>query len=308
MNLDDVIPDPQYRMCHARNVAAPPTVVWDELLRVTMSALPLARALEGLRLLPARLAGRNRQPLAGRTFLDVTPIPVLFSQRPDVVISAGLSQAWRLLGGSTPPHLEVGALRAWSQPGWIKVAMEFRLESTSVGTLLRTETRMLATDPRVRRAFAAYWFLIRSSSGAIRREVCESSRIVRSPLPGGADPDRLLVQDTLSSQDTRDYAGSSTKPAAKVPATVAAAWPPAASCTLPAPLMEASIKMAEQLAPNRRSFRGVIAEAALHRHTAKPGGPPLPRQHTRPSDRGARFVHRSPAMGAIIDTPDMEAV
>jgi hypothetical protein len=171
MNLDDVIPEPQYRMCHSRNVAAPPIVVWDQLLPVTMSALPLARALEGLRLLPARLAGRNRQPLAGSSFLDVTPIPVLFSERPHVVISAGLSQAWRLLGGATPPHLEVGALRAWSQPGWIKVAMEFRLESIPVGTLLSTETRMLATDPRTRWAFAAYWFLIRSSSGAIRREV-----------------------------------------------------------------------------------------------------------------------------------------
>jgi hypothetical protein len=171
MNLDDVIPHPQYRMCHSRIVAAPLTVVWDELHRVPMSALPLGRALEGVRLLPARLAGRKHPPLAGRTFLDVTPIPVLFSQRPQVVISAGLSQAWRLLGGLTPPHLDAAALQVWSQPGWIKVGMEFRLQAIPVGTLLRTETRMLATDPRARRAFAAYWFFIRAGSGAIRREV-----------------------------------------------------------------------------------------------------------------------------------------
>jgi hypothetical protein len=171
MNLDEVLPDPHNRMCHSRAVGAPRTVVWDELHRVTMSALPLGRALEGVRLLPARLAGRKRQPLAGRTFLEVTPIPVLFSERPRVVISAGLSQAWRLLGGVTPPHLDAAALRAWSQPGWIKVGMEFRLQSTPVGTLLSTETRMLATDPRTRRAFATYWFFIHTSSGAIRREV-----------------------------------------------------------------------------------------------------------------------------------------
>ena len=108
--------------------------------------------------------------MAGRTFLDVTPIPVLFSERPRVVISAGLSQAWRLLGGLTPPRLDARALRAWSQPGWIKVAMEFRLEPTPAGTVLSTETRILATDLRTRRSFAAYWFLIRASSGAIRRE------------------------------------------------------------------------------------------------------------------------------------------
>jgi hypothetical protein len=171
MTLDEVVPHPQYRMTQCRTVSAPPAAVWDELCRVTMSALPLGRALEGARLLPARLAGRKRRPLAGRTFLDVTPIPVLFSERPQVVISAGLSQAWRLLGGETPPRLDAAALRAWSDPGWIKVAMEFRLAPAPAGTRLSTETRILATDPKARRSFAVYWFLIRASSAAIRREV-----------------------------------------------------------------------------------------------------------------------------------------
>lgn len=171
MNLDDVIPNPHYRLCHSRVVGAPTSVVWDELHGVTMSALPLAWTLEAVRLLPARLAGRKHRPLAGRSFLDATPIPVLFSERPHVVISAGLSQAWRLLGGLNPPRLDAAALQAWSQPGWIKAGMEFRLEPTGVGTLLSTETRVLATDPRTRRAFGRYWFFIRPSSGAIRREV-----------------------------------------------------------------------------------------------------------------------------------------
>jgi hypothetical protein len=170
MNLDDVIPNPDYRMCHARVVGAPASVVWDELHRVTMSALPLGWTLEAARLLPAVLSGRKHRALAGRSFLDVAPIPVLFSDRPHVVISAGVSQAWRLLGGLTPPHLDAAALRAWSQPGWIKAGMEFRLEPTRLGTLLSTETRVLATDPGTRRAFATYWFFIRPASGAIRRE------------------------------------------------------------------------------------------------------------------------------------------
>jgi hypothetical protein len=86
-------------------------------------------------------------------------------------VSADLSQARRLLGGLAPPRLDGAALRAWSDPGWIKVAMEFRLELIPAGTLLSTETRILATDPSSRRFFAAYWFLIRASSAAIRREV-----------------------------------------------------------------------------------------------------------------------------------------
>jgi hypothetical protein len=49
--------------------------------------------------------------------------------------------------------------------------MEVRLASIPVGTVLSTETRILATDPRTARSFAAYWILTRTSSGAIRREV-----------------------------------------------------------------------------------------------------------------------------------------
>ena len=171
MYLDDVIPDPDYRICHSRVIRTPATVVWDELNRVPMSALPVAYALEALRLLPARLAGQQHPRLAGRTFLDVTPIPILFSERPHVVLSAGIGQAWRLLGGPTPPLLDAAALRAWTEPGWIKVGMGFRLESSRAGTVLSTETRVVATDPRTRRAFAAYWFVIRGSSSTIRREV-----------------------------------------------------------------------------------------------------------------------------------------
>ena len=171
MNLDDVIPDPDYRMRHARTAAAPVTAVWEQLHLVTMEALPVGYALEALRLMPARLAGRRRRPLAGRGFLEITPIPVLHAEPPYLVISAGLSQAWRLLGGPAPPRLDATELRAWSEPGWIKVAMEFRFEPIPAGTRMRTETRMLATDRRALRAFAAYWFLIRIWSGAIRREV-----------------------------------------------------------------------------------------------------------------------------------------
>lgn len=64
--------------------------------------------------------------------------------------------------------------------------------------------------------------------------------------------------------------------------------------------------MAEQLAPNRRSFQSVIAKAALHHHTATASGPPLRRRNTRPSDRGAAFMHRSTAIDTIIDTRDLE--
>ena len=171
LNLDDVVPHPQFRICHSRVIAAPLTVIWDELNTAPMSAFPLGLVLESLRLLPASLAGRKHPDLAGRTFLDITPIPVLFSEPPHVVISAGLSQAWHLLGGSTPPVLDAAGLRDWTGTGWLKVGMEFRLESTPRGNLLSTETRIQVMDPETMRAFTAYWFVIRPFSAAIRREV-----------------------------------------------------------------------------------------------------------------------------------------
>jgi hypothetical protein len=171
MDLDDVIPHPRYRMCHARVIRAAPQAVWSELHRVTMNDLPLGHALETVRLLPARLSSRTRGGLGSRTFLDVTPIPIVFAEAPHVLIAAGLSQAWRLREGARPPLLDVYALRAWTAPGWIKVGMEYRLTALPDGTRLSVETRILAVDARSQRSFGPYWFLIRPSSGAIRREL-----------------------------------------------------------------------------------------------------------------------------------------
>ena len=68
--------------------------------------------------------------------------------------------------------------------------MEFRLESTPAGIVLSTEARFLAPDLRTRRSFAAYWFLIRASSGAIRREVL---RVVAGRAESHAPRDRTVT-------------------------------------------------------------------------------------------------------------------
>jgi hypothetical protein len=80
MTLDDVVPHPQHRMCHSRTVSAPPAAVWDELCRVTMSALPLGICPQGH---PAAAfpAGRQKhQPLAGPAS-NTTPTASI--RRPD---------------------------------------------------------------------------------------------------------------------------------------------------------------------------------------------------------------------------------
>jgi hypothetical protein len=171
MNLDDVVPRPQFAIVQSRAVNAPIDLVWDQLLRVTMSDLPVGWFLTQARRLPSRLTGHKRKPLGPQTFLDETPIPVLSSNPPTSVLSAGLSRAWQLVDTATPPRLDPLELRTWSQPSWIKVGMEFRLEAGPTGTLITCETRIVATDTRTKRIFGAYWFLIRTGSIAIRLEV-----------------------------------------------------------------------------------------------------------------------------------------
>jgi hypothetical protein len=81
---------------------------------------------------------------------------------------------------------------AFDEPGWVKVAMDLRVEPERGGTRILTETRVLATDAVARRSFGAYWLLIRAGSGLIRRDLlrgiarrAEASGARDRPAPSG---------------------------------------------------------------------------------------------------------------------------
>ncbi len=172
MNLDEVVPAADHVTRPSRVIDAPPSVVWEELHRLQLSSLPVSLLLSGVRALPVLLSGRGRRRGGhDRTFLDVVPIPVLSSEPPSAVVFGGALQAWRLSGGEKPPALDAAGVRNWSQPGWVKVGMEFRLTPAVGGTRLSCETRVVATDPRTRRRFARYWLVVRPGSSAIRWEL-----------------------------------------------------------------------------------------------------------------------------------------
>lgn len=169
MDLDDVVPAPEHVTSQSRVIAAPPDVVWEELHRVSLTSLPISATLIGVRFLPALVMGRR--PSLDRPFLDVVPIPLLASEAPSAVVLGGVMQPWRPVGGEQGPTLDAAGVRNWSEPGWVKVAMDFRLTPTPEGTTLRTETRVSATDPSARLLFSAYWLVVRPGSSTVRREV-----------------------------------------------------------------------------------------------------------------------------------------
>jgi len=176
--LEALVPDPSYRISAEVVVRASRDAVWASLLALPMSALPTGYALTLLRHLPDVLARNEGRVRGSDTFLDATPIPVVVENAPELLISAGLSQAWKPVGGARAPVLSADELREWRRPGWIKVAMSFTLEALPErgGTLLSTETRVASTDARTARAFAPYWWLIRAGSVRIRREALAGVR------------------------------------------------------------------------------------------------------------------------------------
>jgi hypothetical protein len=77
---------------------------------------------------------------------------------------------WRLAGNDPMPGARTpDDLRDLDTPNTAKVAFDVRASPVRGGTLVTTETRVVATDVRSRRAFTAYWVVIRPFSGAIRR-------------------------------------------------------------------------------------------------------------------------------------------
>jgi hypothetical protein len=171
MDLEELLPHPDHVTRQGRWIAAPPSVVWDALHEVKLTGLPVTVVLSAARFLPVLLAGKGFGHLHDRPFLDVLPVPLLSSEPPESVVFGGALQAWRLTGGKEPPTLDADGLRAWSEPGWVKAGMDFRLSPVGNGTQLSSETRIVSTDDGSRRRFAVYWAFVEPGSTAIRWEL-----------------------------------------------------------------------------------------------------------------------------------------
>ena len=171
MDLQELLPTPDHVTRQARWIDAPPDVVWDALHKVRLSCLPVTLLLGAVRFLPVLLTGGWRGHLHDRPFLDALPVPLLSSDPSRSVVYGGALQAWRLTGGEEPPELDGDGLRAWSEPGWVKAGMDFRLTPQRGGTELSSETRVVSTDDATRRRFARYWVFVQPGSTAIRWEV-----------------------------------------------------------------------------------------------------------------------------------------
>ena len=156
MSAAEALPRYDVRSVFAIDVDAPPEQALAAALAVTPGEAPLLRALFALRGLRTPTAAPVWDAMA-RVF---TPL--------DATTHTAVAQPWRVARG---PRRGTD-FAAFDEPGWAKLAMDWRAED---GRLV-TETRVLLTDDRARRAFRRYWLVVRPFSALVRRSWLKAAK------------------------------------------------------------------------------------------------------------------------------------
>jgi hypothetical protein len=179
----DFVPDATSGNATEIDIAAPPGVVWQVMEELRFEDLRATRLLMGVRSLPARLLSRGALR-TGR--LDAAPTVfdamaasrfVVLCRETEAILTLGIiGQFWKLTGGDDADVSSAAAFVTFDQPGFVKSAIDFELESHEPGTRLTTRTRNRATDEATARRFRRYWLLIGPGSKAIRLDILRAVR------------------------------------------------------------------------------------------------------------------------------------
>ena len=160
-----MLPQWHFRERHRHPTSAPAAALIDAVEAVTWAEIPVMRSL-------MRIRSAGRLPLMAnhRVLDDMATLGfTVLARTEDEVVVAAVGRPWAPSGRRAPRLRDqanpAGYFVAFDDPGWAKMAVNFRAGDRE----LTTETRVLVTDERSRRAFRRYWLLIRPFSGLIRR-------------------------------------------------------------------------------------------------------------------------------------------
>jgi hypothetical protein len=152
--LDRVLPSWEHRERHEIRVGAPPERALAAVREVRSAEMPLVRILFRL---------RGLRPSPDGTLLDAMRADGFQPFGEDVYVAVG--KPWTPGGGLR----RVDDFVTFAEPGFAKMALDFRAVPEQDGSRLSTETRVQLTDAAARRRFAAYWLVVRPFSGLVRR-------------------------------------------------------------------------------------------------------------------------------------------
>jgi hypothetical protein len=167
--IDDYAPVWEFDERHTRRIAAPPDRVYAAIRTLPAGDIRFFHLLTWLRRF-------------GRTL----PPGILNAPKAEPIIDSAVRGGFVLVAEDPPREVVVGAVvigqsrvaqplgadvfGAMVEPGFAKATMNFLIAPDGAGgSIVTTETRVHATDPRSARRFAMYWRIIQPGSGFIRR-------------------------------------------------------------------------------------------------------------------------------------------
>jgi hypothetical protein len=150
--LDELLPQWDARERHERRVPASPEDAVAAALGIPIAPDALVRTLFRLRGLP-----RGGSVQGALRAIGLKPLV----DEPTCVVLGAAGRPWS-------PRSKLVAFEA-AGPGQVRMAVEISARSEGDGSVLATETRVAAMDPRSRRSFAAYWLAVGPFSALVRK-------------------------------------------------------------------------------------------------------------------------------------------
>lgn len=178
--LDAFMPDYSFHERHEIIIQAEPERVRAALDRVSFADIGVMETLGRIRSIAM---GSFRAPRGKSAALPTTPIVDMvksphsgffpLADTPLEFVFGLAGQPWNNAGVRLSPE----QFKDWRQPGSVKVAANFLIESAGAGrSRVITETRVAASDEFARNKMAKYWALIYPGSGLVRRSLLEAVR------------------------------------------------------------------------------------------------------------------------------------
>jgi hypothetical protein len=185
--LDRFMPAYEVVERHRLRVSAPPGVAYQVACDVDLQRSPLIRAIFFCR--ERMKAARRDASVHPRGLLAFTKSlgwGVLAEVPGREIVVGAVTEPWQpnVVFSAIEPH----RFAAFDDPGYVKIAWTIRVDSIGPGeSLLRTETRVVATDSVARRRFRRYWAIYSPGILAIRYAALrlvktDAERLVSEPL------------------------------------------------------------------------------------------------------------------------------
>jgi len=174
--IDGLIPDFAFNEFHEVSINASPEKVKQTILVTGVKDIPIARLLMKIRGIADEDVDLNDRASNNRIGSDTVSTPDFnfFVVAPDEWITVMILKSVIITNNENKPAPpEISTLEQFTlfnEPGYIKVAVNFRFISTdNQKTILTTETRNQGITPNDNRTFGYYWKIIYPGSAIIRR-------------------------------------------------------------------------------------------------------------------------------------------